>query len=241
MRLSEVLAVALATGATAYDLPDNLKQIYNKHKSSKCSKVLAKGFTNGQSSSKTFEYCGDISGAIYIHSTGSGGQYTNMDVDCDGANNSAGKCSDDKSGQGHTAFKDDVKKFGISDLDANIHPYIVFGNEDDSPKFLPKDHGMQPLSVMAVVCNGKLHYGIWGDTNGGTSTGEASLSMAELCFPEENPSGDSGHDDNDVLYIGFTSKDAVPGSSANWKAKKGKDFEDSIKSLGDKLVAGLKA
>jgi chitosanase len=32
MRLSEVLAVALATGATAYDLPDNLKQIYNKHK-----------------------------------------------------------------------------------------------------------------------------------------------------------------------------------------------------------------
>lgn len=32
MRLSEILAVALVTGATAYDLPDNLKQIYEKHK-----------------------------------------------------------------------------------------------------------------------------------------------------------------------------------------------------------------
>jgi hypothetical protein len=32
MRLSEILTVALVTGATAYDLPNNLKQIYDKHK-----------------------------------------------------------------------------------------------------------------------------------------------------------------------------------------------------------------
>ncbi|KAB8267848.1 fungal chitosanase of glycosyl hydrolase group 75-domain-containing protein [Aspergillus minisclerotigenes] len=244
MRLSEILAVALVTGATAYDLPDNLKQIYEKHKG-KCSKVYQKGFTNGgHSDGKSFEYCGDIEGAIFMHSSAKGGQYTNMDVDCDGANNSAGKCSNDPSGQGVTAFQDEVKKFGIPDLDANLHPYIVFGNEEHSPQFKPQKYGMEPLSVMAVVCNGKLaiqHYGIWGDTNGGTSTGEASLSMAELCFPEEKPDGDHGHDDNDVLYIGFTGKDAVPGKSANWKAKKTEDFEDSIKSIGDKLVAGLKA
>ncbi|GMF75065.1 unnamed protein product [Aspergillus oryzae] len=225
MRLSEILAVALVTGATAYDLPDNLKQIYEKHKG-KCSKVYQKGFTNGgHSDGKSFEYCGDIEGAIFMHSSAKGGQYTNMDVDCDGANNSAGKCSNDPSGQGVTAFKDEVKKFGIPDLDANLHPYIVFGNEEHSPQFKPQKYGMEPLSVMAVVCNGKL----------------ASLSMAELCFPEEKPDGDHGHDDNDVLYIGFTGKDAVPGKSANWKAKKTEDFEDSIKSIGDKLVAGLKA
>lgn len=241
MRLSEILAVALVTGATAYDLPDNLKQIYEKHKG-KCSDVLQKGFTNGgHSDGNSFEYCNDISGAIFMHSSRNGGQYTNMDVDCDGANNSAGKCSNDPSGRGETAFKDDVKDFGISDLDANLHPYVVFGNEGDSPKFNPQKHGMEPLSVMAVVCNGKLHYGIWGDTNGGTSTGEASLSLAELCFPEEHPDGDHGHDGNDVLYIGFKGKDAVPGKKANWKAKKTEDFEDSIKSIGDKLVAGLKA
>ncbi|GFF57350.1 hypothetical protein IFM51744_09176 [Aspergillus udagawae] len=238
MRLSEILTVALVTGATAYDLPNNLKQIYDKHKG-KCSKVLAKGFTNGDSSQgKSFQYCGDIPGAIFISSAKG---YTNMDIDCDGANNSAGKCANDPSGQGQTAFKSDVKKFGISDLNANVHPYVVFGNEEHSPKFSPQSQGMQPLSVMAVVCNGQLHYGIWGDTNGGVSTGEASISLADLCFPNEHLDGDHGHDANDVLFIGFTSKDAVPGASAKWKAKNAKEFEDSIKSIGDKLVAGLKA
>lgn len=32
MRLSELLTIALVTGATAYNLPNNLKQIYDKHK-----------------------------------------------------------------------------------------------------------------------------------------------------------------------------------------------------------------
>ena len=186
-----------------------------------------------------------------------------MDVDCDGANRHAGKCSNDHSGQGETRWKDEVQKLGIDDLDANIHPYVVFGNENDDgddPKFDPREHGMEPLSVMAVVCNGKLvcaassvrstsmcltlppqFYGIWGDTNGHTATGEASLSMAELCFPEEDPSGDSGHEENDVLYIGFTGKEAVPGKTADWKADNTESFEESIKELGDKLVAGLKA
>jgi chitosanase len=50
----------------------------------------------------------------------------------------------------------------------------------------------------------KLVYGIWGDTNGGTDTGEASISLAEMCFPSEDITGNSGHDPNDVLYIGFT-------------------------------------
>ncbi|KAE8376156.1 fungal chitosanase of glycosyl hydrolase group 75-domain-containing protein [Aspergillus bertholletiae] len=239
MRLSEILAVALASGATAYDLPDNLRNIYYKHKG-QCSNVLAKGFTNGDSKNKNFEYCGDIKGAIFMHSS-KGGEYTNMDIDCDGANNTAGKCANDKSGQGITAFQDEVKKFGISDLDANLHPYIVFGNEDHSPHFNPQEYGMEPLSVMAVVCKNQVHYGIWGDTNGGTSTGESSLAMAKLCFPDEDLSGDSGHDANDVLFIGFSGKDAVPGKTADWKAKSTKDFEDSIKSIGDKLVAGLSA
>jgi hypothetical protein len=32
MRLSEILTIALVSGATAYNLPNNLKQIYDKHK-----------------------------------------------------------------------------------------------------------------------------------------------------------------------------------------------------------------
>lgn len=79
-----------------------------------------------------------------------------MDIDCDGANNAAGDCANDPSGQGQTSFKDTVQTFGISDLDANLHSYVVFGNEGDTPSFRPQDHGIRPLSVMAVVCNGQV-------------------------------------------------------------------------------------
>lgn len=83
-------------------------------------------------------------------------------------------------------------------------------------------------------------YGVWGDTNGFTSTGEASLALGKLCFPNEGLNGDNGHDGKDVLYIGFTGEGTVPGKNgANWKARNTADFEASIKSLGDKLVAGL--
>lgn len=99
-------------------------------------------------------YCGDLAGAIFLK--GSSGNYDNLDIDCDGANNSAGACANDPSGQSETAFKDTVKTFGISDLDANIHPYVVFGNSGSSPSFNPQSSGMQPLSVMAVVCNNQV-------------------------------------------------------------------------------------
>lgn len=80
---------------------------------------------------------------------------------------------------------------------------------------------------------------MWGDTNGGTSTGEASISLAQLCFPNADITGDNGHSQKDVLYIGFKGKTAVPGSNADWKAQNTEAFEESIKSLGDSLVASL--
>jgi chitosanase len=81
-------------------------------------------------------------------------------------------------------------------------------------------------------------YGIWGDTNGDINTGEASISLAELCFPKEDLSGDNGHVPQDVLYIGFTGANAAP-KGANWRAKNALQFSQSIKAVGDKLVAGL--
>jgi chitosanase len=85
-------------------------------------------------------------------------------------------------------------------------------------------------------------YGVWGDTNQEPTTGESSIALANLCFPNEHLTGDNGHGAKDVLYIGFTGDAAVPGKNgANWKAKNAQQFEDSIKALGDKLAAGLKA
>ncbi|PLB51527.1 putative fungal chitosanase [Aspergillus steynii IBT 23096] len=230
------LAALLSAGlVSAYDVPDNLRQIYDNHKSGKCNNKLAGGFTDGISGESTFAYCGDIDGAIFLHSSGNGGQYDNMDVDCDGANNTGGDCANDPSGQGQTAFMDSLNQYGIDDLDANVHPYVVFGNSD----FDPQEYGMEPLSVMAVVCGDQLFYGIWGDTNGADSTGEASISLAQLCYPDDGLTGDNGHGEDDVLYIGFTGKNAVPGDEADWTTDDTEAFEESIKELGDKLVAGL--
>jgi hypothetical protein len=99
------------------------------------------------------QYCGDLPGAIILKSSNG---YDNLDVDRDGANSHAGACANDPTGQGITAFQDTVSTYGISDLDANLHPYVVFGNGGDSPSFSPEQQGMHPLSVMAVVCNGQL-------------------------------------------------------------------------------------
>lgn len=66
--------------------------------------------------------------------------------------------------------------------------------------------------------------------------------MGNLCFPNDGLTGDNGHDPKDVLYIGFMGQQAVPGADgANWSAGNTADFENSIKSLGDGLVASLQA
>lgn len=99
-------------------------------------------------------YCGDLPNAIFLKGDG---VYANMDIDCDGANNAAGDCANDPTGQGQTAFQWIVEDYGIEDLDANLHSYVVFGNVEDSPSYEPdKSEGMEPLSVMAVVCNDQL-------------------------------------------------------------------------------------
>ncbi|KAJ5300326.1 uncharacterized protein N7443_005328 [Penicillium atrosanguineum] len=235
------LGLLLLAGAglvPAYQLPAQLENIYQTHKTDGCQNVLGRGFSAG-STGKDVSYCGDINGAIFLHTSSNSGGYADMDVDCDGADNGAGVCSNDPSGQGQTAFKDEVSKYGISDLNANIHPYVTFGNEGSRPSFNPKDYGVQPLSVMAVICNGNLHYGVWGDTNGGTSTGESSISLAKFCFPNADITGDNGYGQRDILYIAFKGKGAVPGSGADWSAQSSEAFEDSIHALGDRLVGSL--
>lgn len=140
---SALLLVALGV-ASAYDLPTNLRNIYNNHKAGNCQKALS-----GKSSTGAV-FCGDIPNALFLKSNGG---YDNMDVDCDGADDKAGDCSNDPSGYGETAFKDTVSQYGISDLNANIHPYVVF---NEAPFFNPEKYGMKPLSVMAVVCNNQV-------------------------------------------------------------------------------------
>lgn len=237
---------ALAAPALAYDIPDNVQAFYDKvKKGGSCtgSDLLKGGFYAEEGGSKNFGYCQKYFTSKGLYLKGPNTQLADMDIDCDGNQNGIDhRCKSSDDTQAETAFKDQVKKFGISDLRADIHPYVVLGNYGSySPTFDPEQHGIKPLSVVAVVCNGKLVYGIWGDTNGDDGPpliGESSLAVGTACFGQ-SMNGNNGHDGTDVLYIAFAGDHAVPGSSADWKASSYEDFEASIKDLGDQLVASL--
>ena len=66
--------------------------------------------------------------------------------------------------------------------------------------------------------------------------GEASMSLATACF-DHGITGNDGHDQDDVLYIGFPGGiDDTVNTQAHWAARNFDDFEASIKEIGDRLV-----
>jgi hypothetical protein len=93
---------------------------------------------------------------------------------------------------------------------------------------------------MAVVCGDKMFYGVWAETNGDDGPkpmiGEASISIATACYGH-GVTGNNGHIEDDVLYIAFTGRDAVPGADgADWAAPNADAFMRSIQDHGDRLV-----
>ncbi|KAL7342785.1 fungal chitosanase of glycosyl hydrolase group 75-domain-containing protein [Rhodotorula toruloides] len=146
---------------------------------------------------------------------------SNMDVDCDGSSKK-GPCSNDESFQGQTAFQDKSGK----DIDAQSVPYVVIDQDKD---FDPTKFGVQPLSVVAVVCGGKLTFGIWADTNALGDMGEVSVYLAQVCFGT-GMNGDAGYDNPDVFYVAFPG-----GKSETVPSKEGKDLNE-IMTIGQGLV-----
>ncbi|KAI2610563.1 glycoside hydrolase family 75 protein [Hypoxylon sp. NC1633] len=256
MSLKNILAISVFLSASlARDVPSNVKTLYDSIKSKgDCTSKLASGFYSSDDNDNSFSYCGDhVKDYNVIYLQGKKGQFANMDIDCDGTQGSAaddGRCGDSGDTQSITSFADTVNGYrkGVKDLDANIHPYVVFGNvggKEGYTSFDPQKHGVEPLSVMAVVCGDQLIYGIWGDENGvdgeKSVVGEASISLATACYGK-SINGNSGHDETDVLYLAFPGSDAVPGKNgAKWNAKNYSEFESSIQSLGDKLIQRITA
>ncbi|KAJ5921001.1 hypothetical protein N7466_009327 [Penicillium verhagenii] len=99
--------------------------------------------------------------------------------------------------------------------------------------------GNRQAQILTEYSNGKMFYGIYGDSDGDDPQviGEASWLMARTCFPKENLNGNSGHDNVDVTYILFTGKDAVlPTSALN------KNFITNfttLRSMGDRYMGAL--
>ncbi|GAP84752.1 putative glycoside hydrolase family 75 protein [Rosellinia necatrix] len=253
-RRSALLALSALVGASvARDVPQNVRDLYNSIKSQgQCTNVLQGGFYALEDGSNDFTYCGDrLASQGIIYQQGTGGALSDMDIDCDGVQGSPaddGRCGNSGDTQSVTSFADVVQGYGrgVDDLDANIHPYVVFGNVGSRPgyaNFDPRAHGVEPLSVMAVVCGDQLIYGIWGDENGDDGpkavVGEASISLATACFGKDI-TGNNGHEETDVLYIAFPGAAAVPGADgARWDAANFDEFQASITCLGNSLVSKL--
>ncbi|KAL5003622.1 fungal chitosanase of glycosyl hydrolase group 75-domain-containing protein [Aspergillus recurvatus] len=146
-----------------------------------------------------------------------------MDTDCDGVNY---KCDGNADGQPLTNW---------GALSAFEVPYIVIPQEfmEDNPTAITGNN------VAAVICNKKMFYAVLGDTNGNNRqvTGEASWLLARSCFPQEDLSGNRGHDEIDVTYILFTGPEAVlPPSAINEHHIT--DF-GKLRSMGNHLTASL--
>jgi len=139
-----------------------------------------------------------------------------MDVDCDGVDY---MCPNNPDGQDETNF---------GELDARQVPWYVI------PNTFYVQQGIQPNALGAVICNGKMYYGIFGDSNGDTPEviGEASLLMAQTCFPGDGLDGGTGHVPLDVVYICFPTE--VPSGVGDVTIDIG-----ALKTLGDQQVTLL--
>jgi len=156
--------------------------------------TLSGGFKDG-GNFKNQHYCGNRKkNPSYIY------WYSNMDVDCDGAQN----CPGNTDFQSQTMFQSDGKQ-----LDASTVPYVVINQQE---AFNPFDFGLEGLASVTVICRGKQFPAIWGDTNGESQIGEAAISLARACFGD-SITGDNASPDG-VLYVAHTGKAAVPDSLA---------------------------
>ncbi|CZS82481.1 unnamed protein product [Fusarium graminearum] len=242
-----LLLASVVALTSCRDVPDNIKAFKESIvKQGSCNDPLAKGFHSADGDDGSYVYCGDhVKDYNVIYLQGTEGKLVNMDIDCDGIQGSSaddGRCGSSGDTQSVTSFQDRLRTYSTKqkDLDANIHPYVVFGNlgtKKNWPTFDAQKHGIKPLSIIAVF------YGIWGDENGDdgeeSMVGEAAISLATACFGK-SMNGNNGHDADDVLYIAFPGSDAVPGDDgADWNATNFKDFESSLSSVGDKLVARI--
>ena len=123
-----------------------------------------------------------------------------LDVDCDGKMSAACNLTTDPSYQNQTAATDSQ---GMP-LDAATLPYVVFPSPSTLWNF--RTSGLAMGSVVAVIYQDHVEYGVAGDTGPSAIIGEASYRMAELLGIDPDPS--TGGADSGVAYIAFTGPDA---------------------------------
>jgi len=119
-----------------------------------------------------------------------------MSIDCDGKQSAKCNSSTDPAYQNQTAASDS----NGDPLDAAALPYVVIPGK--STRFDYAAAGLAMGSVVAVIYDGKVEYGVLGDVGPSSIIGEASYRMAELLGIDPDPA--TGGIDRGVAYIAFT-------------------------------------
>ncbi len=122
-----------------------------------------------------------------------------MDIDCDGQESPQCNITTDPSWQNQTSANDSMGK----PLDAATLPYVVIPGV--SAKFNYRNAGLSMGSVVAVLYQDKMEYGVIGDAGPTAIIGEASYQMAVRLGINPNPR--TGGIGSGVTYIGFTGAD----------------------------------
>lgn len=152
-----------------------------------CSAVSTSKYATDDGQTPSVSICG-LKNAVYWKA--------DMDVDCDGKSTTACSAKTDPWYQDQTSATDSKGGF----LDASALPYVVIPLP--SSRFDYSKHGIQLGTVVAVIYNNKVEYGVFGDEGPDNIIGEASYAMAKSLGIDSNP--DTGGVDTGVTYIVFT-------------------------------------
>ncbi len=147
-------------------------------------------FATDSGGPKTIPLC-QLNGAIWWTA--------DLDVDCDGGQGAA--CKADPYYQAETSTVDSTGK----PLDASTLPFVVAPLPSNG--FDYKAHGLKLGSVVGVIYQNKIMYGILGDMGPAGVIGEASYALAQKLGI--NPSPISGGVDSGVTYVAFTGTSAI--------------------------------
>lgn len=119
-----------------------------------------------------------------------------MDIDCDGKMSAQCNATTDSSYQSQTAASDSLG----DPLDAATLPFVVLPTP--SVRWDYRSYAIGMRTVVAVIYQDQVVYGVAGDTGPTSIIGEASYAMADALGIDPDPS--TGGTDGPVAYIAFT-------------------------------------
>ena len=215
--LAAIAIIVVATGASACSAPQNGEEEEVATSSADtaptpgpsagdlmaklgtCKKISSSPYATDSGETPTINIC-DLPNAVFFTA--------DMDVDCDGKTTAVCNKSADPSYQNSTAGADSHG----NPLDASTLPYIVVPGV--SSRWSYKASGIQMGSVVAVIYNGQITYGVVGDVGPIAIVGEASYAMAKSLGINPNPA--NGGTDSGVTYVVF--KGAGPAANEDHDA-----------------------